>query len=291
MQPDITLESMQRFLLILASTIAILAQISIFPETGEANGEQMIFNESENYSTVNVEDLSIIVVYDNNPYQEALSSAWGFSCLIRGTEQTVLFDTGGNGSFLLANMKCLGIDPQEIDAVVLSHFHGDHVGGLEIFIQENMSVTIYMPASFPKPFKNGLKRSGIKIIEVHDPTKICKGVYSTGELGTWIKEQSLMIHSEKGIIVITGCAHPGIVEIITKAKELTGSDVLFVTGGFHLGGMGKNEIKEILFNFEKLKVRCVGPCHCSGDLARQMFKKAYRDNYINVGVGRIVQFQ
>ncbi|MBC2744901.1 MAG: MBL fold metallo-hydrolase [Desulfosarcina sp.] len=188
---------MQRFLLILATTIATLAQISIFPETGEANGEQMIINESESYSAVNVKDLSIIVTYDNNPFQEALSSAWGFSCLIRGTEQTILFDTGGDGALLLANMKRLRIDPQEIDAVVLSHFHGDHVGGLERVIQENKSVTIYMPASFPKSFKNGLKRSRIKIIEVHDPTKICKGVYSTGELGTWIKEQSIMIHLVK----------------------------------------------------------------------------------------------
>ena len=188
-------------------------------------------------------------------------------------------------------MKQLRIDPQEIDVVVLSHIHGDHVGGLGRFIEENKNVTIYLPASFPKSFKESLKNTGIKIIEVHGQTKICQGVYSTGELGTWIKEQSLMIHTGRGIMVITGCAHPGIVKIITQAKDFTGNDVLFVTGGFHLGGESKQELEEILLSFRKLKVKYVGPCHCSGDLARQMFKKEYRDDYIGVGVGRIIQFQ
>jgi 7,8-dihydropterin-6-yl-methyl-4-(beta-D-ribofuranosyl)aminobenzene 5'-phosphate synthase len=278
------------FILILATTIATVLEINIFTETGGANGGQVMNNESEGFSAATVKTLSIIITYDNNAYQEGFSSAWGFSCLIRGTEQTILFDTGGNGAILLANMKRLRIDPEEIDIVVLSHIHGDHVGGLERLIEENKSITIYLPRSFPKGFKESLKSSGIKIREVHDHTKICKGVYSTGELGTWIKEQSLIIHTERGMILITGCAHPGIVKIISKAKDFTGNDVLFVTGGFHLGGKGKRELEEILLRFRKLKVKYVGPCHCSGDLARQIFEKEYRDNYINVGVGRIIQF-
>ena len=248
-------------------------------------------NESESYATVTVKDLSMMILYDNNPYQEGLTSAWGFSCLIRGTEQTILFDTGGNGALLLANMKRLKVDPKEIDVIVLSHIHGDHVGGLERFIEENKNVTVYFPASFPKAFKDGLKRSGIKIIEVHDPTTVCKGVHVTGAFGTWIKEISLVIHSGKGILIITGCAHPGIVKIITEVKDFTENDVLFVMGGFHLGGEGKSEVDEIIRSFRKLEVKYVAPCHCSGNVARQMFKKEYRDNYINVGAGKIIQFQ
>ncbi len=125
------------FILILATTIATVLEMNISPETGEANGGQMMNNESESYSSETVKDLSIIITYDNNRYQEGLTSAWGFSCFIRGTEQTILFDTGGNGALLLANMKRLRIDPQEIDVVVLSHIHGDHVGGLGRFIEEN----------------------------------------------------------------------------------------------------------------------------------------------------------
>jgi 7,8-dihydropterin-6-yl-methyl-4-(beta-D-ribofuranosyl)aminobenzene 5'-phosphate synthase len=90
------------------------------------------------------------------------------------------------------------------------------------------------------------------------------------------------------LIVITGCAHPGIVKIVNKAKDLFKNTVLLVMGGFHLGGESKGEIENIISSFRKLGVSYVGPCHCSGDTARQLFKKEYGENFINVGVGRIV---
>lgn len=283
------MEKLPAFLiLILAVTIGTVSEINIPQEPGSAEGGHLMDNKPENLTPVIVKNLGITVTYDNNPYAEGLSNAWGFSCLIRGTEKTILFDTGGNGTILLANMKRLGINPGEIDIVVLSHIHRDHIGGLEKFLEKNRNVTIYLPASFPEAFKNGLRSSGIKIIEVQGATKICEDVYSTGELGTWMKEQSLMIHTDKGIILITGCAHPGIVKIVTKAKELIRDDVLFVMGGFHLGGMHKSELEGIILGFRKLKVKYVGPCHCSGDLTRQMFKKEYHNNYINVGVGIVL---
>lgn len=120
----------------------------------------------------------------------------------------------------------LGIYPKEIDLVVLSHIHGDHVGGLPSFLRKNPEVVVYLPKSFPKGFKDKLKEYEAKIVEVQEPLKICQEVYSTGELGTWIKEHSLIIYTEKGLIVITGCAHPGIVKIVNKAKDLVKVDVL-----------------------------------------------------------------
>ena len=120
---------------------------------------------------------------------------------------------------------------------------------------------------------------------------ICKSVYSTGELGVWIKEQSLIIRMDKGIILITGCAHPGIVKIVNAAKNIIGDDVLLVMGGFHLAGARKPLIEEIISDMKKLDVGCVAPCHCSGDLARQLFKIEYGDKYIAVGVGRIIKFE
>ena len=178
-----------------------------------------------------ISELRITVVYDNNPYQEGLTTSWGFACVIKGAEETILFDTGGNSAVLLKNMRQLGIDPKKIDVVVLSHIHGDHVGGLNGFLQANTNVTVYLPATFPPGFKESLKRSGVKTVEVDDPARICKGIYSTGALGSWMKEQSLIVSTDRGVIVITGCAHPGIVDILQTVKELNADPILLVMGG------------------------------------------------------------
>jgi len=274
-------------LVILIVTLGTILGVTIFLRHEEGKKGQIVQAE-ENTLRTSAKNLSITVSYDNNPYKERLTTAWGFSCVIRGTEKTILFDTGGDGSILLTNMEELGINPKEIDLVVLSHIHGDHVGGLPSFLEKNPEVVVYLPESFPRGFKDGVKKYRAKIVEVQGSLKICRGVYSTGELGTWIKEQSLLIHTEKGLIVITGCAHPGIVKIVNKVKDLAEDDVLLVMGGFHLGGESKGEIENIVSSFRKLGVSYVGPCHCSGDAARQLFKEEYGENFINVGVGRVI---
>jgi metal-dependent hydrolase (beta-lactamase superfamily II) len=68
----------------------------------------------------------------------------------------------------------LGIYPKEIDLVVLSHIHGDHVGGLPSFLEKNPEVVVYLPKSFPKGFKDKLKEYEAKIVEVQEPLKICQ---------------------------------------------------------------------------------------------------------------------
>ena len=83
------------------------------------------------------------VVFNNVPHKAGLESGWGFACLIESPEQTVLFDTGGDGGILLSNMQHMGLDPSSVDAVVLSHIHSDHTGGLEAFLVQNPNVTVY----------------------------------------------------------------------------------------------------------------------------------------------------
>ena len=74
--------------------------------------------------------LLIHIVYNNVPYKSGLETGWGFACQIEGLNKTVLFDTGGNGDILLSNMQRLGLDPESIEIIVLSHIHSDHTGGL-----------------------------------------------------------------------------------------------------------------------------------------------------------------
>jgi len=238
-----------------------------------------------------VDDLNIKIIYDNNPYSSELETAWGFSCYIEGTERNILFDVGGNGEVLIGNMEKLNVDSNEISIVILSHIHEDHVGGIGSFLKQNSNVLVYIPDSFPENFEQYVENYGARVVRVKEPMKICKGVYSTGELGVWIKEQSLIVSTEKGLIVITGCAHPGIVKIVQTAKELVDNEVLLVIGGFHLGGYSSGEIDKIISNFEHLGVKYVGPCHCSGDTARKLFKEEFGKDYIDVGVGKKVDIK
>jgi 7,8-dihydropterin-6-yl-methyl-4-(beta-D-ribofuranosyl)aminobenzene 5'-phosphate synthase len=232
------------------------------------------------------EGLTITIVYDNNPYDERLETAWGFSCLVEGLEKTILFDTGGDSAMLLRNMSRLRIDPQIVDAIVISHIHCDHLGGLSGLLEENNNVTVYLPQSLPEKIKNTVREAGARLVEVHEPVKICERAHSTGELGDWIKEQSLVIETDRGLVVITGCAHPGVVNVVREAKRLRGGDVHLVLGGFHLCWMNVLQTRGIVDGVKGEGVEKVAPCHCSGDLARSTFEKAYGENFILVGVGK-----
>jgi 7,8-dihydropterin-6-yl-methyl-4-(beta-D-ribofuranosyl)aminobenzene 5'-phosphate synthase len=152
-------------------------------------------------------------------------------------------------------------------------------------------VTVYFPATFPMIFKGSLTRAGIKTVEVNDPARICKGIYSTGVMESWMKEQSLIISTDRGLIVITGCAHPGIVNILKIVKELNVDNILLVMGGFHLGAMRKAQFEEIIAKFRELGVEKVGSCHCTGELAKQTFKQEYGKDFLDVGVGRRIEFE
>ena len=231
----------------------------------------------------------LVIVYDNNPFDNRLRTAWGFSCLIRLPAKTILFDTGGDSPTLLHNMRQLQIDPGEVDIVVLSHIHGDHVGGLSGFLEENSAVTVYLPQSFPQSFKDEVKSLGAKVEEVYEARELFSGVYTTGELGNGTKEQSLIVATGKGQVIITGCAHPGVANIIRVAKDVVPDDrVYLVIGGFHLAGASSAQIESVIQEFSQLSVENVAPCHCSGDETRRLFKESYREAYIESGVGKRV---
>jgi len=229
----------------------------------------------------------LIIVYDNNPFDSKLRTAWGFSCLVRLPQTTILFDTGGDSATLLSNMDRLQIDPEEVEAVVLSHIHGDHVGGLGGFLKQNSQVTVYLPQSFPATFKDEVKTFGARVEEIDEARELLPGVYTTGELGNGIKEQSMIVPTSQGLVIVTGCSHPGILNMVRRATEIfPDTKVYLVVGGWHLGGASSAQLKSINDVLHQLGVEKVAPCHCSGDETRRQFKQYYGDNYIESGVGR-----
>ena len=223
-------------------------------------------------------------VYDNTSLYPHLVSSWGFACLV---DDDLLFDTGGNSRTLLSNMVKMGIDPAGIRTVVLSHAHGDHTGGLGGLLGTGIRPTVYVPRSFPARFKADV-HSLATLVEVRGPVEIRSGIHAIGEVGRGIAEQALAVETSQGLVVVTGCAHPGIVEMVGRAKESVGGEVYLVLGGFHLGGMSRRRIKRIIADFRQLGVQKVAPCHCTGDRAIRVFAEEYGPDFVKAGVGLVL---
>jgi 7,8-dihydropterin-6-yl-methyl-4-(beta-D-ribofuranosyl)aminobenzene 5'-phosphate synthase len=234
------------------------------------------------------DEVVITIIYDNNLGREDLTPAWGFACVVQGLGKTILFDTGGDGDVLLGNMRTPGFDPNEIDAVVISHAHGDHTGGLASFLDRRDGVPVYIPGGLGGALDQPIRSHGGHPFEADESTEICAGAWTTGtpDLGA-IPEHGLCVHTADGWVVITGCAHPGVANLVAQAKETTGGPIALVVGGFHMGGYSARRVKAVIDRFEQLGVRRVAPCHCTGDAARTMFKQHYGDDCTLAGVGEV----
>lgn len=234
--------------------------------------------------------MRITVVYNNVQYAPEMKTAWGFATVIETGRETVLFDTGGDGPTLLANMERLGLMPEHVNAVVLSHTHADHIGGLDDFLARNARVTVYMPQSFPVTFRDAVKRRGAQIDTVGGgPRWLFANFHSTGEMGNGVKEQALIIDTPSGLVVVTGCAHPGIVEVVRTARGYLNKEVYLVMGGFHLSALSEAEIRQKIRSLASLGTKKVAPSHCTGDAAIALFRKALGNDFVDGGCGAVIE--
>ncbi len=234
-----------------------------------------------------IPDLTITILYDNTAYEPRLRADWGFAALIEYGDHTLLFDTGGDGPTLMENVRELGVDLRAVEAILLSHIHGDHTYGLPSVLDTGITPTVYVPASFPTSFKEDV-RAKTTLVEVTDPVEIMPGLHTTGEMGASIIEQALVIETESGSVVVTGCAHPGILHIVRQAKGMVDDDVALVVGGFHLVEASSDRVERIAAELRELGVQQVCPTHCTGDDAIGTFAIEYGDDYVQGGVGRVI---
>ncbi len=234
--------------------------------------------------------LTIAILYNNIASDPRLQTDWGFSALVEYQNEILLFDTGGNGSILLRNMQTMEVDPLRIRDVVLSHAHSDHTGGLNAFLDAAARPPVYLLSEFGASFIQSVKNR-TEAVEVEPGMEIAPSILTTGNVGGSIPEQSLAIRTGKGLVVITGCAHPGIVRIVEKAVELTGDPVYLVLGGFHLRDMSDTQISAILADFRRLGVQKVAPSHCTGERAIALFAAEYGGDFIATGTGSIVRME
>ena len=234
------------------------------------------------------DDFNIKIVYDNTALK-GFKSDWGFSCLI---SDTILFDVGEEYKIFNYNANKLHIDFSKIKIIILSHKHKDHIGSLKELLKHTNNVeSIYCLSDTKSRIKTYVNKSKIKIISINNFEEITDNIFSTGKMNAKYKgykllEQSLIIQNGNKIGIVTGCAHPGILDIIKKVKqEMKTDSIEFVLGGFHLFRKTDKEIKEIAKEIKNLNVKKAAPCHCSGDKAKIIFKEIFKVNYIDTHAG------
>ena len=230
----------------------------------------------------------ILILYDNRTDKSDLQPGWGFSALIELKGRRVLFDTGADNLVLEHNAEALGADLASPDALVLSHEHCDHIGAITSALHKNLEV--FYPTSFSTLFQGEVSgEEGWHAHPVSQPVEILPRFRSTGELGKKIVEQSLIVKGDEGPVLITGCAHPGIVEIARVATEIVGKPLQLVLGGFHLYKKNEAAVGEIAAALKELGVKRVAPCHCTGLKAMKVLKESFGTAYLVIKVGSEVK--
>lgn len=212
--------------------------------------------------------MRITVIYDNEVKQSGLEADWGFSCLIEAQNTPkILFDTGASGSILRHNMSQLEIVPGDIGIVVISHPHWDHTGGLQSIIEADGEAEFYLPQSFLVGI------SAKKVTRVKAPLEICPNIFSTGELAGI--EQSLVVSTDKGLVVVAGCSHPGVGNILDAASRF--GKVCGLVGGLH--GFS---------DFDRLNpLSLICPCHCTQH--KSEIRRLFPERCLDCGAGLVIE--
>ncbi len=213
---------------------------------------------------------------------------WGVSFLI---DEDVLFDTFGDPGVLLKNIRKFNIDVAKIKHIVLSHDDWDHISGLWYLLGDRKDITVYICPGSDREVKNRIASFGVRVVEVEPFMEIKKDIFSTGQIqgvcaDRVIFEQALAVKFLKNITIITGCAHPGIVNIVNNVKKhFSKEQIYFVLGGLHLKDNTDGTNAAIIEELRDSGVRKIAPMHCTGKRATQAMRGAFGYGFVRVREG------
>lgn len=265
----------------------------------------------------------ITILYDAFGPPSRLKMDWGFAALVEYDGRRILFDTGNNAKILEHNVKELGIDLARLDAVVISHRHGDHTTGLNYLLTINPGVKIYTPyegAYFnsktplaflrrepglppsmsyyqgkePERFITGSPWDGANFQTITERTEILPGFFAVVTKSDKpntrdMNELSLAVRTPEGLVVVVGCSHPGVEKVLQAAMEID-PRVHSVTGGFHLVLTPAEEVQRVAAILDDtLKVRRIAPGHCTSELGFRILMDRFKDRFDQAGLGQRVR--
>jgi 7,8-dihydropterin-6-yl-methyl-4-(beta-D-ribofuranosyl)aminobenzene 5'-phosphate synthase len=266
----------------------------------------------------------VTILYDAFGGSSSMRKDWGYSAFIEYGGKRILFDTGNNPEILAANAKAKGVDLAHLDFVVLSHRHGDHMGGMDYLLRVNPQVKIYAPkesfgvygSSLPgtfyrrdeslaarqryydgtppavMTFGSAWPHAHFELVE--NNTEIAPGLHLislvSDKPGTReLRELSLAIETPAGLVLIVGCSHAGIENIVSAGASID-KHIHLVIGGFHLVTASDAEIDALARSLhDTWKVDHVAPGHCTGEPAFAALRKAYGHAYVYAGLGTVLK--
>ena len=266
----------------------------------------------------------VTILYDSFGKSPTLTMDWGFAALVDYGGKRILFDTGNNAQIFEHNVRAAGVDLQKLDFVVMSHRHGDHMGGLAYLLKVNPTVKIYAPKersgvygddqpsstwyrkdpSLPaeQRYYSGAPPEIIHMGEawpsanfqlIDKTIEIVPGMYLialvSDKPGTLeLRELSLAIRTPDGLVLVVGCSHPGVEHIVQEASAID-PHINLLFGGLHQIQAPDPEVERIArVLHDQYKLDRIAPGHCTGEPEFAALKKTFGDHYLYAGVGSVV---
>ena len=267
----------------------------------------------------------ITILYDAFGKHAGMKQDWGYAALVEVNGKRILFDTGDNPEIFAQNVKAKGVDLTQIDFVVMSHRHSDHMGGLTHLLAVNPKVKIYapkepfgvygssLPSSFyrkadslpadqryydgapPQTMVFGTAWPGGNFELIDKTTEVAPGVWLIALVsdvpGTKeLKELSLAINTPEGLVLVVACSHPGILNIVEAATTASGNKrVHLIAGGFHLLVAQDDAIAKVTASLhDTWKAAYIAPSHCTGEPTFVALNQAFGNRYVYAGLGTVL---
>ena len=231
----------------------------------------------------------IVVVFNNVPGARGLAEGFGLAVWVQVGGHAVLLDTGSDGDVLLGNLSALGLNPASLEAVVLSHDHWDHRDGLPALLERAPeALPVYVPARAQEALR--ARFPAARLVAVDEPVAVAPGVWTSGQVvGVYkdapLPEHALVVETSEGLLLAAGCSHPGIDRLLERVvSHWPDRPVRLAAGGFHLRDHDAAAIRSLSGRLRPL-VRQVAPSHCSGELAREIFRDLWGTDFLDLGLG------